>query len=188
MERRKKKTCCPHYFLARPYIPPVVFFPSTVPEILFHCVSQSQHVMVRLVTTVACVTGLHPRGWQAKVMVWKKKKKKSRDKQEDFCLSHICRSVFIFFLNTVRLFSGRKRCRFINVKLTVTKILLVKGPLWHYAFVCFKIVYCWTVFFCFFLLMLGTLEITSVPLFMSFFKKKQWLNLYDLMLCKFSFS
>lgn len=58
----------------------------------------------------------------------KEKEKKQRQAGRLLSVPHLpfC---FFFFLNTVRLFSGRKRCRFINVKLTVTKILLVKGPL-----------------------------------------------------------
>lgn len=118
-----------------------------------------------------------------------KKKHKKKQKADTSRTTPVCTTFtvvfYCLFLNTQCIyFSGRKRCQCINVKLTVTKFLSFKGHLWHYTFVCFKFVYCWTVFWVF-LLMLGTLEITSVPLFMSFLKKKTtmaqlvWFNAFQ---------
>lgn len=130
-----------HYFLVCLYIPPVVFCPSTVLEISFHCVSKSQHVMVRLRSQHEYSNVCHrvPSSWMTGEGHVLEKKKKSRDKQDHFCLSHL---LFCFFFKLrVHLFSGRK-----IMHLCVLSLFIVGH---------------------FFLLILGTLEITSVPLFMS---------------------
>lgn len=154
------------------YIPPVVFLSPQ-----FHSICSimslnasrwywnSDHSM----NIATYVFGSHPRGWQAKVTFVKTAETSTTNSA----------STFVFV---------RWGC--IDVTLKVTKSLSVRGHQWHYAFVCFRIVYCWTVFF---LLMLGTLSITSVPLFMSFWAKMAplvWFNAFQVFLtfsCKFFF-
>lgn len=160
-----------HYFLVCLYIPPVVFCPSTVLEISFHCVSKSQHVMVRLRSQHEYSNVCHrvPSSWMTGEghVLEKKKKKKSRDKQDHFCLSHLpfC---FVFFLNPQCIW-------FQEEALSVYK---------HKADGNKSVTLCICVL-SFFVNAWYTRNYLSPTIYVL--KKKQWLNLYDLMLFKFFF-